>query len=325
MLRTRDGARAGAFVAAVWLIGIGVVFLVQQGMNWPWAEAWPMFVILLGVGSLASLVVGPPRSAAGFVAAFGWPLFVTAVGVLLLLSTTGNLGVEPGEMVGYWPLAAIVGGLWLLAAAVLPGRSGNDEQLSLPLAGAPSASVRLEFGGGELTVGRAAAGALVDGEFRGGVQARTRGAGSVELKPRTGVTFAWWSDWPRWIMGVTGEVPLDVEFRGGASRTLLDFSETQLRSLRLKTGASETRVRTPRAAGTTTVRADAGAASLVFEIPSGVAVRVRSQMALGSTSVDASIPRGGDGWESAEYAGAEHRLDLDVRGGVGSLRVVHAA
>jgi hypothetical protein len=322
MPRAGDGARSGAFVAAVWLIGIGVVFLVQQGMGWSWGEAWPLFIILVGVGSLASLVVAPPRGTAGFVAAVGWPLFVTAAGVLLLLSTTGNLGMDPGELIGYWPIAAIAGGLWLLVAAVLPSSRAGDEQLSVPLGGATNATVRLRFGGGELTVARSAPGTLVDGEFRGGVRSRSRGSGSVELEPPSGMPFGWWNEWPRWTMGVTGDVPLDLELEGGASKTLLDLSETQLRSLRLKTGASETRVRLPRAAGLTSVHAEAGAASVVFEVPSGVAVRVRSQMSLGSTHVDARIPRAGDGWESPEFASAENRVELDVRGGVGSLQVV---
>jgi hypothetical protein len=322
MLRTHDGARAGAFIAAVWLIGIGIVFLVQQGMDWSWGQAWPMFVILVGIGSLASLVMGPPRSAVGIFVALGWPLIVTAAGVLLLLSTTGNLGIEPGELLGFWPLVAIVGGAWLLVASVLPSRSGADERISLPLAGAPSASVRLRFGGGELTVRRAAAGALVDGEFRGGVRTRSLGNGSVALEPSRGTVFGWWDEWPRWTMGVSGEVPLDLELEGGASRTLLDLSETQLRSLRLKTGASETRVKLPHGAGATTIRAEAGAASLVFEVPASVAVRVRSQMSLGSTTIDPRIARSADGWESAGYAEAENRVELDVRGGVGSVKVV---
>ncbi len=322
MLRTHDGARQGASTAAIWLIGIGVVFLAKQGMDWSWSQAWPLFIILAGVGSLASLVMSPPRSAVGVFVALGWPLIVTAAGILLLLSTTGNLGVDTGTLVGYWPLAAIIGGLWLLVASVLPDRAGSNERLSVPLAGAESARVRLRFGGGELTVGRAAPGTLVDGEFRGGVRSQSQGSGSVVLEPSRGTVFGWWDQWPRWTMGVTGEVPLDLELEGGASKTLLDLSATRLRTLQLKTGASETRVQLPRGAGATTVRAEAGAASVVFEVPSNVAVRVRSRMSLGSTTVDPRIARSGDGWESPDYGTAENRVELDVRGGVGSVKVV---
>jgi hypothetical protein len=45
-------------------------------------------------------------------------------------------------------------------------------------------------------------------------------------------------------------------------------------------------------------------------------------MALGSTQVDEShFPRAGDGHESPDFATAPNRVEIDVRGGVGSVRV----
>jgi hypothetical protein len=94
----------------------------------------------------------------------------------------------------------------------------------------------------------------------------------------------------------------------------------------LQTGASETRVLLPRAAGATRVRAEAGAASLILEVPAGVAARIRTRMALGNSRVDeARFPRVGDGYESPDYATAVNRIDVDVQGGVGSVRIVGAA
>ena len=78
----------------------------------------------------------------------------------------------------------------------------------------------------------------------------------------------------------------------------------------------------PLAAGASDVRAEAGAASLTFIVPTGVAARIRSKMALGSNQVDeARFPRMGDGYQSTDYATAENRVDLDIQGGVGSVRV----
>ncbi len=78
----------------------------------------------------------------------------------------------------------------------------------------------------------------------------------------------------------------------------------------------------PRAAGMTEVRAEAGAASLTFIVPSGVAARIRSRVALGSVHVDeARFPRVGDVYQSSDYAAATNRIDLDIQGGVGSVRV----
>ena len=75
--------------------------------------------------------------------------------------------------------------------------------------------------------------------------------------------------------------------------------------------------------GAVSVRADSGAASLVFEVPDGVAVRVHGTMALGSLQVDETrFPRAGRAWESPGFAMAANRADIEVQGGVGSVRVL---
>jgi hypothetical protein len=62
---------------------------------------------------------------------------------------------------------------------------------------------------------------------------------------------------------------------------------------------------------------------LTVEVPPGVAARIRTRMALGSSQVDESrFPRTADGFESADYATSANRVDLDLQGGVGSLKVV---
>ena len=64
-------------------------------MGWSWAEAWPLFVILVGVGAGVSAIVGGARGL-GMLWAVTWPVAWVVVGVLLLASTTGSLGVGPG-------------------------------------------------------------------------------------------------------------------------------------------------------------------------------------------------------------------------------------
>ena len=258
-------------------------------------------------------------------AGLGWPILLLIAGIVLLASTTGALAIDPLELLTrWWPLAAVGIGLWLLIAAVLPGRNAT-EALALPLEGVASARVRLRFGGGELDVARAPSGQLVSGDFRGGVVARTLGPGAIELEPVSAGRWMWGRDWPSWRVGLTGEVPLDLDVEGGANRTRLDLTDLQIRALRIRTGASETRVLLPRAAGLTRVRAESGATSLVFEVPEGVAASIRSRMALGSTNVDAGrFPRDGDRHESPDYASAANKVEIDVQGGVGSLRVTPA-
>ena len=315
----------GSVVAATWLIGLGVVFLVRQAFALEWSEAWPLFVILVGVASLVSVAVGGrrPRGVVGLWS-FTWPVAWIAVGVILLLSTTGNLGRGPIELFGdLWPWILVVLGVWFLLGAVLPSRDGPAEELAIPLGGLTAANIRIRFGAGDLSIGPAAPGYLVDGRFAGGVTHRSTGAGTVELEQDTTYGLPWLDTRSVWSVGLATGIPLDLKLDTGAARARLDLGELQVRRLDLQTGASDTRIRLPRSAGATTVRAQTGAASLVVEVPTGVAARIRSRMALGSSQVDPiRFPRTADGHESADYATAANRVDLDLQGGVGSIKVV---
>ena len=319
-------ARRGSLIAATWLIGLGVVFLVQNAVDLPWSQAWPLFVILVGVASLVSTVVNRRFEVAGLWA-FTWPVAWIVVGVVLWLGATGSIGQGPTDLIAeYWPWALVVLGIWFVIGAVVPSGRGLTETLALPLAGTADAGVRIRFGAGNLATRPAAPGNLVDGEFVGGVIHRQVGPGRVELEQDTRYGLPWIERPSRWTVGLTAEVPLDLKIDAGASRAVLDLSGLRVRTLELQTGASETRVLLPQAAGVTTVRAQAGAASLTLEVPSGVAARIRTRMALGSTQIDqVRFPASAGGYESPDYPTATNRVDIDVQGGVGSLRVAGGA
>ena len=316
-------AQRGPLVAGTWLIGIGVVFLVRQAYDLPWTQAWPLFVILVGVASLVQNGLSWRPSLPGLWT-FTWPIVWIVVGVVLLLSTTGRLGTGPGELIAQgWPWLLVALGVWFVVGSIAPGGSRGTERLTLPLRGAADASVRIRFGAGTLTTRPASPGDLVDGVFDGGVIHRELGPGRVELSQDTSYGLPWLDRRSAWDLGLTGEVPLDVRLETGASRTTLDLREIRLRRLDLQTGASETRVVLPRNAGTTEVRAEHGAASLTFEVPAGVAARIRTRMAIGSSQIDEGrFPSAGDVYQSIDYGSAANRVDLDIQGGVGSLRVI---
>jgi hypothetical protein len=318
--------RTGSLTAATWLIGLGIVFLVQRAADLPWSQAWPMFLILIGVASFVTTIVHG-RYVYGGLWAFTWPVAWIVVGSLLLASTTGRIGTEPGQLIGdYWPWALVILGVWFVIGAFVPSGRGLTETLQLPLGGASEARVRIGYGAGNLAIGSAAPGQLVDGRFEGGVIHRTTGAGAVELTQDRGHGMTWLERPSRWTMGLTTEVPLDLRVDTGASKATLDLGGLRLRQLDLHTGASETRVLLPRGAGATTVTAQTGAASLTIEVPAGVAARIRTRMALGSSQIDqVRFPVSGNGYESPDYATATNRVDIDVSGGVGSFRVIGAS
>ncbi|HEX5451773.1 MAG TPA: hypothetical protein VFW86_05225 [Candidatus Limnocylindrales bacterium] len=319
-------ARSGPLVLASALIGLGVVLLVQRAAELPWSEGWPLFVILVGAVAFVSTVVHG-RFELGGAWAFTWPVAWIVVGVLLLLSTTGRLGQGPGELIAtYWPWALIALGIWFVVGAFVPSGRGLTETLALPLDGATEGHVSIRFGAGTLMTHVAAADRLVDGSFTGGVLHRLRGPGRLELDQDTRYGLPWLDRRSDWDVGLTDAVPLDLTVAAGASKAVLDFRELRVRSLELQTGASDTRVLLPRAAGSTTVRAQAGAASLTIEVPTGVAARIRTRMALGSAQIDQTrFPPTAGGYESPDYATSSNRVDIDVGGGVGSVRIVGVA
>ena len=314
-------ANRGALVGGMWLIGVGAVFLIRQAMDLAWTEAWPLFVILVGVATFITTLL--ERRSGWTFWNLTWPIVWVGVGVVLFLSTTGQLTTGPGELIAEgWPWLLVGLGVWFLIGSVAPGGRPPREDLVIPLRDHASATVRIRFGAGTLDGSLAAPGQLVDGRFRGGVVHRELGSGIVELEQDTSYGMPWLQRESAWTLGLTGEVPLDLKLEAGASRTRLDLSGTRTRRLEIKTGASETTVTLPRAAGMTDVKAEAGAASLTFIVPGGVAARIHGTVALGSIRVDEDrFPRFGNDFQSTDYGSATNRVDLDINGGVGSVRV----
>jgi hypothetical protein len=316
----------GGIIGGVWLVLLGGVFLLQQAMDLGWAQAWPLFVIMAGLGSAASALIGLVGRRIGPLAvvwALIWPLLVLAVGIFLFVDFADLADVDSLELLGrWWPVALIVLGAIVLIGALWPRARAVEEQLSISAAGVARGEVILKFGAGRLEVGRGTPGVLVDGTFDGGVRRTDHGPGRVELETDLLEVFPGFNPQLHWCVRLAPDLPLTLRLEGGASRADLDLSELAVTSLVVKTGASDTRVVLPRAAGAVEVRIEAGAAQVRIEVPEGVAARVHSQVGLGSTTVDeARFPRTTDGWASAGYETAEHRADIRVSGGVGSFRI----
>src|SRR5574338_281871 len=201
------GSQRGAVIGGTWLIGLGLVFLAQQALDVPWGQAWPLFLVLAGVGTGVSALVGMAGRARPLAIAWAlvWPVILIALGALVLL-----------------------GAMW-------PSARGVEEGLSVPL-DAAQGEVRLRFGAGELEVGRGTPGRLVEGTFEGGVIRRDVGPGSVELSADAAGLWPWVDRRLRWRMGLAPDVPLTLRVEGGAYRGFLDLSGLAVQTLTLKTG-----------------------------------------------------------------------------------------
>lgn len=232
----------------------------------------------------------------------------------------------------FWPAALMLLGLWILLGTLLGPGARETEQLALRLEGEAEAELRLSHGAGRLSVGAGAGpGELLAGSFDGGVEVERRragGRGEVRLRPRldSGLLFRlpWaWSRGITWDVRLTPELPLSLRVETGASQAEIDLSELKVTDLALSTGASDVRLRLPARAGMTRGRIEAGAASVRVEIPDGVAARVRCSAALGDAQIDRQRFARREGmYVSEDYETAEHRVDLTVELGAGSVRVV---
>lgn len=256
-------------------------------------------------------------------------LVLVAIGGVLLLITLGLVQADIWRLV--LPSLVIVLGLWLLWGAVFGRKEPSVERVSVPLEAAKEARVRLHFGAGRLMAGGGAApGELMACECTGGVDMRRRREGDrqvidVRLPPDGFLLFGlpWlWAHPPEWSLRFSQEVPLTLEVEAGASDAHLDLSDLQVKRLRLQTGASAVEVTMPSAAGQTKASIEAGAASVRLHVPEGVAARIRAKGGLSEIKIDRNrFPRGPQGYQSPDFDSAEHRVEIDLQTGVGSVEI----
>jgi hypothetical protein len=256
-----------------------------------------------------------------------WGIVFILFGTILLLQSLGILQFQVWTLIG--PGFLILLGVWIIFGVF----SRNDiraEQKTIPLEGAREARVTVKHGAGRIVVkAMTRADQLVDGTFAGGLDVRTHKRGDVldvdlQVPSDVGWMFpwAWQSRGLEWDFALNDAIPLSLAFETGASETRLDLSNLRVRELSLKTGASSMVAMLPANAGQTRVRVEGGATSVVLNVPANVGARVRFRGGLATAKVDHQRFRQmGEVYETADYATAPNKIDIDAEMGVGSLEV----
>ena len=257
-----------------------------------------------------------------------WAVVLIVVGVLLML---GALGVIPAGSGLIWPLLVIAAGAWLIWAALSRPGKIEMQEASIPLGDAARARVNIHHGAGRLNIASGApAGQLANGRFGGGLDYRADRAGALlevrmripEQGSRWANPWSWSSGGFDWNMGLSSEMPLELEMETGAGTIEADLSGLRVAELHLKTGASSSKLVLPANAGYTKVEVEGGAASVSLRVPPGVAARIISQGGASSTNVDLNrFPRTANGYQSADYETATNKVDIQSRMGAGSVEV----
>lgn len=263
---------------------------------------------------------------------FFWGIVFVIFGGLLLLNNFGIFQFNVWRI--FWPMLMIIFGLWVLWQSRYGGEGLETETVSIPLESAAEAKITVHHGAGELKfTGGTTGDDLLSGSFIGGLHQSSSLSGdrlNVTLKvPSDGFPFIFapwfWGAGNRigWDVQLNPQVPVSLEVNSGASDTQLDLSETQVKELVIKTGASSTTVTAPARAGYTFVKVEAGAASVKINVPDSVAARVEVDGGLLGVEVDQHrFPKTGKFYQSPDYDTASHKLEIKVEAGAGSISVI---
>jgi N-terminal domain of toast_rack, DUF2154/Domain of unknown function (DUF5668) len=253
------------------------------------------------------------------------PLLLIGAGVLFLLN---NLGIVDSAVWGslwrLWPLALVAVGLdllfgrrrpWLSTLIVLlllvasvgllfytgfgSGGKLNTYNLNVPIAGAKSASVDINFGTGDLTVDSQAnnedlVGGTLEyysdsGSPRVNVD-QTGDTGSVTIRSNEGFHLGFFNlgstRGPHWDIHLNPAVSTSLKADLGAGNTILDLSKTKLTGLVVNGGAGNSTVTFPQITAQTSATIDGGVGNLTLHIPEGTEARITVDSGIGNVNVD---------------------------------------
>ena len=231
-------------------------------------------------------------------------------------------------------------GVLLVVAAALLGSCGTqgqdqgvgemrNESRSIEPEGARSVRAHLIMGAGELKVG-GAADALMEADFSYNV-ADWKPEIDYEVSGEKGdLTVEQGSgDDGRlgggarneWDLRFSDDVPTDLVVEMGAGESDLDLDSLTLRGLDLQMGAGETTVDLTGDYDQdfdATIEGGVGEATVL--VPSEVGVRVRAEGGLGKINAE-GFQREGEAYVNDAYGDSDVSLNVDVRGGVGSINL----
>jgi hypothetical protein len=294
--------RRGGLVGPVILIGLGVIFLLNNLGRLDWG-VW-LFILRL------------------------WPVLLIGAGLDLLVGRRSIWG----------SLLVVVVMLGVLAGAVLfyqqRGWGGTElarQSISRALEEATSADVTLDFGLGALSVGALSEGGnLIEGTvelYRGERLVEHYAVVAEEaqysLSPE-GDTWNAFPNWParmaRWDVALSPNIPVVLTIDSGVGETVLDLRGLQVIELSVDGGLGTMRLTLP-AQGDLEGDLNVGIGAVEILVPQGVAVRMQVDGGLSNVVVPAGYVRDGDVYTSPGYASAENRVLLHVEGGIGQIRI----
>ncbi len=288
----------------------------------------PLLLITVGLVFLAANfnLIGPVSVAELFSL---WPLILIIVGIDIAVGRRWPLGALAAEAVVIALGVALVTLSPAMVAGAFPFYIGGESGPTVSVVDVGRAPVnrmtlRLSAGAGTYDL-RGGATALVHAESdrddlrlsRSDV-APERADIRVDQGP-TGSAFRFGASPTSHVkVQIASDIPTSLIIDAGAGVFAIDTSDIRVVDARISVGAAQVRFVLPHPTGDVPITLNAGASSIVVEVPAGVEARITSSGGLNSTHFE--NPRF-SGSETSGYAGAEDRVTLRITAGVTSIVV----
>lgn len=130
------------------------------------------------------------------------------------------------------------------------------------------------------------------------------------------------SDSPNnWDLRLNDDVPMDLEVRVGAGKSVLELGSLYLRSLEVHLGAGEINLDlTGKWRKSMEARIRGGVGKAVVRLPKDVGIEARARGGIGSIRVS-GLERSGDLYTNEPAVKSPVTLRLDIEGGIGEIRL----
>jgi hypothetical protein len=286
-------------VGAVFLIGLGVVFLLSN-LGYLNVNVWQMVLRL-------------------------WPILLIAIGFDLVIGRRSIWASLVGLVL---VLGILAGSLWLFGVSVERGQALSGSQINQPLGQAERARISISPGAGSLEINALqGSDALISGTVAIGrgqtpmVDYSSEDGVSVYSLRNSASSFFFPGDnrWT-WDLGITTQVPIDLRVDLGAGDAQVDLSGLDISQLGVDLGVGRAVVQLPDQSDFS-ARIDGAIGQILVEVPRGQALRVRADTGLANIAVPNDFQEQDGVYTSPNYAGAENQIELSVDQAIGNITI----
>jgi hypothetical protein len=287
------------------------------------------------------------------------PSILIIVGVLILLYNLGLVDLKIWVIIArFWPLILIALGielimgrgsisrsilllvvLWIVFGMVMrhptPRGAITSSRIERPLTGITSAEIEISMGIGELILASLSDSPyLITGTVETAVGEWPRedfkisnGKARFVLNSDTSSFFHRFDFFGigaqparKWELALAESIPISLDIRTGVGGAYINLERVSATDVRISTGVVKTTLTLP-AKGYSKVELSGGIGETIIRIPRGVAARIRTTTGIGSIQVRGNYSSINDEYVSPDFDSAENRVELNVKGGIGSIRI----